>query len=946
MRRNSLLLFCLLFCCTHQSLFSQTNSIFEDYPWLTTLVNPTACTNESVAVYDAGGNDFLLVTDETGSQKLYLDNGTFYCQNSANYDCVAAYNLSSPIADWACNNSTPTMPTGDGEGASDAAIFTDYPWLSPLINTNDCGTASVTEYASGAYTFLLLDNGNGLQQLYFENGTLYCTNSTNYNCVVAYNLTEALRTWSCGDMATDNPTSDTGTSSTINDPLFTLFPWLGDLIGESCTSEAITVYQQGAYQYLSITDASGGNRLYFEDGRLYCQSGPGLDCVAAYNLNQSVYDWTCGKDNAQPDCNRYTGTIVFANCDDGRLFNYIRTADGQLLDIYFPFGNTYPLIEGQSVKFDYQEATFASPCSIATKAVNITCITTNNEDPNAGDCNKHTGTFFFRNCDDGTPYVFIQSTDGTVYDPYFDGNISYAPTQGQMVKFDFKSTDFTTPCSIADQAITITCLEPITPDYPVGNCENNRGELRLTTCADGSPYFLIYTTNGQVLDPYYAAGVNFSEADGQTVLFDYVEAGFPSGCDLASKAITITCIVEILPESFTNDVPDDFEDYDVIYRICRGETLRIENMVRSIQCDCPPNPQGPCDNFPFNQWGIWEGSALVDNVTHVLVSPTTTTAYENQINGYFCGIQGPTFGPTNTINYLVIVEASQDCALPIASAQTEFDVSGCVGDVVRVPAPNPGNCPLGPPIQANGVVEVLQIDANFLEVRLLQNGSFTYGIAEEQDLNGVTCPTATYQYNVQTNNCANSSFPVTKVFDYSVCIGEELLLIRPNPGNCGYGPLPNSNDYMEVLGETNNLIKVKVLQAGSFRMSNSENTNSFSCPIVIHDVNFSTHVNCVESNLTIPSSHITSHFVADVTFGAYPNPSSGQLFVPVKGMQQVAQQLRIFDVHGRTIQELSIPSSSGTTTLSLDLTNEENGIYFIELRSGDQREVQRVLKQG
>jgi len=527
----------------------------------------------------------------------------------------------------------------------------------------------------------------------------------------------------------------------------------------------------------------------------------------------------------------------------------------------------------------------------------------------------NTGTFFFRNCDDGTPFVFIQSTDGTIYDPYFDGNISYAPVQGQTVNFDFNPANFGTPCSIAQQAITITCLEIDNTPLPAGDCASNSGEMFFQTCADGNRFFLIRTDDGQILDPYYGPGINFTEFDGQLIEFDYIDAGFPTGCSAADRAVTITCIEEVIPENFTSNIPENFETYDVIYRICRGETLRLENMVRSIQCN---------GGEPMNQWGKWEGGPLVDNTDHALVNPITTTVYENQINGFFCGVAGPTFGPTETITYLVIVEVSQDCALPNAATETTFDLSGCAGDIVRVPAPSSGTCPLGPPITTNDVIEVITINTNFLEVRLLQAGSFSYGVFEEQDLSGLSCPTANYVYNVSIDNCINSSTPITKVFDYRVCIGEVINILRPNPSNCTDSSIPNSNEVVEVIDMDENFIEVKVLKVGSFTMYNSDETiNNENCQLIIHDFSFVTHADCQESNFD--SSNIgTQVSFNKATFRAYPNPSEGLLHIPVQGIQDQAQQVRLLDLSGRILQEIVVPASSSMSSNSMDLSNRAN----------------------
>lgn len=71
------------------------------------------------------------------------------------------------------------------------------------------------------------------------------------------------------------------------------------------------------------------------------------------------------------------------------------------------------------------------------------------------------GTLFFENCDDGQLYFFIKTDDGKIYDPYYVDGVSFA-TEGEAdveVKFGFIEATFETPCSIAEKAILITCIE-------------------------------------------------------------------------------------------------------------------------------------------------------------------------------------------------------------------------------------------------------------------------------------------------------------------------------------------------------------------------------------------------------------------------------------------------------------------------------------------------------
>ena len=72
------------------------------------------------------------------------------------------------------------------------------------------------------------------------------------------------------------------------------------------------------------------------------------------------------------------------------------------------------------------------------------------------------GTLFFDNCDDGTLFFFIRTEDGTIYDPYYAAGVSFEHEEGEApVQFGFIEADFATPCSIAEKAILITCIDAL-----------------------------------------------------------------------------------------------------------------------------------------------------------------------------------------------------------------------------------------------------------------------------------------------------------------------------------------------------------------------------------------------------------------------------------------------------------------------------------------------------
>lgn len=632
------------------------NKIFETYPWLTDIVQPNDCSISSVELYQQGVFYFLLVTDENETQQLYFENGTFYCQNSAGYDCVAVYNLGDPVDIWTC---------GDGEstclvtitniqcrqvGVYDAADnllttmtpdrplpppgYTAPQWIDPsplgesetrtyifkennlvlgqqtvscennTIGTvsayfNSCtdaigfeefentGCRTLTAYNSNSqveftlapgesksmvesipvkiYTFLagkdtivigrrgpinsggcattnsipddfqaynviyrlcqgetltipnpyrevqcplspdclngpsICENFPFLQQVEWTSSTgeivslmtprpgesfvtfaptettvyegiipsyrcgsapsgplgnplkylvivedavdcspqsaidrptvfevsacrgeqislpipyrEFCTEgffvgnpniaeliSINENVLelkvlgsgfVDYNPTAAIV--QVGEPSSTQPNikiscplvsyqfniqiaEDCEEVTEQNDAIFTDFPWLTNLIDLSnCSDESISIYQQGIYQYLLVTDAEGNSNLYNQAGLFYCQNADNFDCVTAYGFDAPISVWNCGATTPPltPNCSNYEGTIFYELCDDGQEFYFIRTTDGKVYDPYF--ADDYLPLEGQVLNFDFVDAPFNTPCSIAEKAINVTC---------------------------------------------------------------------------------------------------------------------------------------------------------------------------------------------------------------------------------------------------------------------------------------------------------------------------------------------------------------------------------------------------------------------------------------------------------------------------------------------------------------------------------------------------------------------------------------------
>ena len=162
--------------------------IFTDYTWLGNVVDPNNCEGTNITVYQSGNFQYLFI--ETNEESvLYLGDGTFYCTDGNNFSCITAYGLTQVVSTWSCGDNPPT---------TNPPIFTDFSWLSDVVDPNDCQGTSITVYQSGNFQYLFIESNDGAV-LYLEDGTFYCTDGSNFSCVNAYGLTQVVSTWSCGD---------------------------------------------------------------------------------------------------------------------------------------------------------------------------------------------------------------------------------------------------------------------------------------------------------------------------------------------------------------------------------------------------------------------------------------------------------------------------------------------------------------------------------------------------------------------------------------------------------------------------------------------------------------------------------------------------------------------------------------------------------------------------
>ena len=101
----------------------------------------------------------------------------------------------------------------------------------------------------------------------------------------------------------------------------------------------------------------------------------------------------------------------------------------------------------------------------------------------------------------------------------------------------------------------------------------------------------------------------------------------------------------------------------------------------------------------------------------------------------------------------------------------------------------------------------------------------------------------------------------------------------------------------------------------------------------------------IQKNAGHESDELASFIFGDEGFVMYPNPANESLNIEVAMTADQPVQVNVMDAAGRVAVQQNRSLSKGDNVMQLDLSRLANGIYFVQVRNGEQATTRRLVVQ-
>jgi len=169
------------------------------------------CDTEYTPVCGVDGNTYSNACEAEceGVEVAYEGECEDFCICPAVYDpvCGVDGNTYGNECEAACEG-VEIAYTGECINNNNPEILNTYSWLNNMVYfEGGCENGlTATEFAwSETYSFIYVQWPEGEGQLYYQDGTYYCTDGQGYACLDVYNLTNAVSSWTCNQPNNEGP---------------------------------------------------------------------------------------------------------------------------------------------------------------------------------------------------------------------------------------------------------------------------------------------------------------------------------------------------------------------------------------------------------------------------------------------------------------------------------------------------------------------------------------------------------------------------------------------------------------------------------------------------------------------------------------------------------------------------------------------------------------------